>query len=134
MALTAQQANRELAGIWPGCEYEILELTPVYAKTWRDLSEITLRPGGFVPGPAQFAIADAVLWYLVFGALDRVEPMAMTAELSMRFLRPGVGARLFAEARLDKAGRRSVVGTVRVWTDDNTGRPCSTGQGTYMLP
>ena len=80
------------------------------------------------------AAADVVLWFLVFGAIDRVEPMAMTSELSVRFLRPGIGTRLFARASLDRAGRTSVVGTVRVWTDDNESKPCSAAQGTYALP
>ena len=87
-----------------------------------------------MPGPTQFGIGDSALWYLVFGALDRIEPMALTAELSIRFLRPGVGDRLYARATLEKLGRRSVVGSIRVWTDDNEAKPCATGQGTYMLP
>jgi acyl-coenzyme A thioesterase PaaI-like protein len=51
-----------------------------------------LRPGGFISGPTQFSAADAALWFLVFGALGRVELMALTSELSIRYLRPGIGA------------------------------------------
>ena len=40
---------------------------------------------------AWFGLADAALWYLVFGARGRIEPMALTSELSMRFLRPAHG-------------------------------------------
>ena len=60
--------------------------------------------------------------------------MALTSELSIRYLRPAVGETLWAMASLDKAGRRNVVGTVRVWTDDRSDKPTATAQGTYALP
>ncbi len=94
----------------------------------------SVRPGGFISGPTQFALADSALWYLTFVAIGRIELMALTSELSIRFLRPAVGQTLWAKATLEKAGRRSVVGTVRLWTDDNESRPTATAQGTYMLP
>lgn len=134
MPLTAAEVNAELEDVWPASDYEVLALSATHALTHQRLADGKLRPGGFIPGPAQFAIADAALWYLVFGAIDRIELMAVTSELSIRFLRPGTGARLFAEATLERAGRRAVVGSVRVWTDENRGRPCATAQGTYALP
>lgn len=133
MALTPDDVNTALDELWPGNKSQrCAELSATEALVRSDLREISTRPGGFVPGPVQFGIADAALWYLVFGALDRIEPMAMTSELSIRYLRPGQGDTLWARATLDKAGRRSLVGTVTIWTDDN--KPCSTAQGTYMLP
>lgn len=60
--------------------------------------------------------------------------MALTSELSIRFLRPALGERLYARATLDKLGKRSVVGTVKIWTEGHEDRPCATAQGTYMLP
>lgn len=33
-----------------------------------------------------------------------------------------------------QAGRRNVVGTIRVWMDDDEQRPITTAPGTYMLP
>lgn len=93
-----------------------------------------LRPGGFISGPTQFGLADAALWYLAFGAIGRIEPMALTSELSIRYLRPAQGTQLWARATLDKAGRRNVVGTVRIWCDDDEDRITATAQGTYALP
>ena len=93
-----------------------------------------LRPGGYVSGPTQFALADAALWYLVFGAIGRVEPMALTSELSIRFIRPAIGETLWARATLDVAGRRNVVGTVRIWVDEREDRATAVAQGTYALP
>ena len=60
--------------------------------------------------------------------------MALTSELSIRFLRPCIGTTLWARATIDAAGRRNVVGTVRIWTDDNEAKPCATAQGTYVMP
>ncbi len=105
-----------------------------FAVARRVVDESELRPGGFVSGPSQFGIADAALWYLVFGALGRVEPMALTSELSIRFLRPAQGTVLWARATLESAGRRSVVGSVHVWCDDRSDKPSATAQGTYALP
>ena len=93
-----------------------------------------LRPGGFISGPTQFAVADAALWYLAFGALGRIEPMALTSELSIRFLRPAQGSVVWARATLDSVSRRNVVGTVRVWVDDRDAKATSVAQGTYALP
>ena len=93
-----------------------------------------MRPGGFISGPTQFAIADAALWYLAFGAIGRVELMALTSELSIRFLRPAIGDVLNARAELASKSRRSVVGTVWVWAGDDERRPSAVAQGTYALP
>ena len=92
-----------------------------------------IRPGGYVSGPTQFAIADAALWYALFGAVG-IEAMALTSELSIRFLRPAVGSALMARAELDHVGRRRVVGTVTMWMDDTPGRRVSVAQGTYVRP
>jgi acyl-coenzyme A thioesterase PaaI-like protein len=70
----------------------------------------------------------------VFGAIGRIEPMALTSELSIRFLRPAQGSVLWARADLESAGRRNVVGTVRLWCDDRIDKITATAQGTYALP
>jgi acyl-coenzyme A thioesterase PaaI-like protein len=105
-----------------------------FAVARRIVGPDALRPGGFISGPTQFGVADAALWYRVVGAIGRVEPMALTSELSIRYLRPAQGDVLFARATLDSAGRRNVVGTVRMWCDDREHKPTATAQGTYVLP
>ncbi len=119
---------------FPGSSNLCAELGSTVALARRPVDDSEIRPGGFVSGPAQFAVADAALWYLVFGALGRIEPMAMTSELSIRYLRPAQGAVLWARATLEVAGRRNVVGRVHVWCDDREHKPSSTGLGTYALP
>jgi acyl-coenzyme A thioesterase PaaI-like protein len=126
--------NEMIGQLFPGSNNTCVELGANFAVARREIDEAELRPGAFVSGPSQFGLADAALWYLVFGATGRIEPMALTSELSIRFLRPAQGSVLWARATLDVAGRRNVVGTVRVWCDDREDRPTATAQGTYVLP
>lgn len=134
MPITADFINQEIGNIWPASAFRCDEVGPRHALASCDLTAENLRPGGLVSGPRQFEIADCVLWYLVFGVIDRIEIMSVTSELSIRFLRPCTGDVLRAEATLDKGGKRSVVGTVRVWTDDHRDQPSATAQGTYVVP
>jgi uncharacterized protein (TIGR00369 family) len=119
---------------FPGSEVRCAEVGPTHALARLDVAPSAIRPGGFVSGPTQFAVADAALWYVVFGAIGRIEPMALTSELSIRFLRPAQGTTLWGRADLDSAGRRNVVATIRLWVDDRDDRVVSVAQGTYALP
>jgi len=131
---TTAAVNEMIEQLFPGSNNTCDSIGADFAVARREISEAELRPGAFVSGPSQFGLADAALWYLVFGATGRIEPMALTSELSIRFLRPAQGTVLWARATLDVAGRRNVVGTVRVWCDDRIDKPTATAQGTYVLP
>jgi len=133
-SLTPDLVNAAVREHWESNPHECVEIGPTYAVARQVIDQTNLRPGGFVPGPTQFSIADLVLWYVSFAALGRVEPMSLTSELSIRFLRPARGEVMWARADVDKAGRTSVVGTVRIWMDDEPNRLVSTAQGTYMFP
>jgi uncharacterized protein (TIGR00369 family) len=130
----AHQINDMIEQLFPGSNNTCTEIGAGFAVARRMICDHELRPGGFVSGPTQFALADAALWYLVFAATGRIEPMALTSELSIRFLRPAQGKVLWARASLEGAGRRNVVGTVHVWCDDRDDKPTATAQGTYALP
>ncbi len=123
-----------IAGEYPGSATECIEITPTMALARRVASPDDLRPGGYISGPTQFALADGALWYLTFGAIGRIEAMALTSELSIRFLRPAIGTVLWARATLENAGRRNVIGTVRLWVDDAEHEPTAAAQGTYVIP
>ena len=119
---------------FPGSGNECVEMGDDYVIARKVTTPADVRPGGFISGPTQFALADGTLWYLVFVALGRIEPMALTSELSIRFLRPAVGEVLWARGTVEAAGRSRVVGSVSVWVDDRADRPTSIAQGTYALP
>lgn len=131
---TTDEINEMLRTGFPGNPNTCAEVGEGYALAQRDVLATELRPGGYISGPTQFGLADAALWFLVFTAIGRVEPMALTSELSIRYLRPAIGETLWARAELHAAGRRNVVGTVRVWVDDRIDKPTAVAQGTYMLP
>ena len=131
---TIADINAMVRDGFPGSTNECVDIGPGWALAKVVPTEASIRPGGFISGPTQFGIADGVLWYAVFAAVGRVEPMALTSELSIRFLRPCIGTTLWARGTIDAAGRRNVVGTVRIWTDDNEAKPCAVAQGTYVMP
>ncbi|MEM9176438.1 MAG: PaaI family thioesterase [Myxococcota bacterium] len=132
--LTPEEVNAAVAETWAKAPNRCLEISATHAVAVHEVDQNALRPGNLLPGPTQFALADLVLWYLTFGALGRIEPMALTSDLSIRFLRPAQGQRAYARADLEKAGRTMVIGTVRIWMDDTPERLVSTAQGTYVLP
>jgi acyl-coenzyme A thioesterase PaaI-like protein len=131
---TLEAINEMVRTAFPGSRNYCHELGPNYAVSRLEASDGDLRPGGFISGPTQFGAADAALWFATFVGLGRMEPMALTSELSIRFLRPAIGSVLYARADVDIVTRRSVVGTVRLWCDDDTERPTATAQGTYAIP
>lgn len=133
-ALTVDAINRMLASDFPGASASCVELGPDFAVASTVVADFSIRPGGYVSGPTQFGLADASLWYATFVAIGRIEPMALTSELSIRYLRPAQGERIWARARVESATRRSVVGSIKVWMDDAYDRPTAVAQGTYALP
>ena len=133
-SITPEVINQTIRSAFPGARTTCVAVSEVSADAELVAEDEDIRPGGFVSGPSQFALADAAIWYLVAGALGRVEPMAVTSELSIRFLRPAVGKVLHARATQNRLGKRTLVATVSIWTDQNEDRPCATAQGTYALP
>lgn len=129
--IDADTINEMLDEHWPDARVRCVSIDATSAVARLTPRPENLRPGGFISGPTQFAAADSALWFLVCGVTNAPEPMALTSELSIRFLRPAIGDTLQAEARLERAGRRTVVATVHVWTVDRD-RPCATAQGTYF--
>ncbi len=91
-----------------------------------------LRPGGIISGPTVFGICDAALYYACFTMIG-LEPMTLTSEMSIRFLRPAFGEVIRARADLASVGRRNIVGNMVAYTDDIE-RPVAVCQGTYVRP
>jgi uncharacterized protein (TIGR00369 family) len=132
--LTVDAINAAVMSSFPGSHHRCHEIGDGYAISRFVPDETCIRPGGYISGPTQFAAADAVLWYAAFVGLGRIEEMALTSELSIRFLRPAVGDVLWARGEIEIVTRRSIVGTVRVWCDDRHDKPTATAQGTYAIP
>ena len=91
-----------------------------------------VRAGGAVSGPVLMALADTALYAAVLSQLGP-EPMAVTSELSVRFVRAAPADQpLIADASILKMGRRQAVGEVRIAGAD--GKLCTHAIGTYTLP
>lgn len=132
-AVTAAQINAYLDSADFGTGSRCLEVGADFAIARYDASTANLRPGGIVSGPTLFGLCDAVLWYALFGAVG-IEPMALTSELSIRFLRPARGMAVLARADLHHAGRRSVIGSIRCWMEEDPDTTVAVAQGTYVRP
>ncbi len=95
--------------------------------------EDALRPGRYISGPTMFTLADSALWFATFSVIG-IEPMAVTSELSIRFLRPARDGDLLARAQIQSVGTRRIVGTVELWIDGTPDRLVAVAQGAYSVP
>ncbi|MCU1400826.1 MAG: hypothetical protein JWN62_3935 [Acidimicrobiales bacterium] len=130
--VTVEAINEFLLAEFPGNSNRCESVGDRWAVARMDAHEGNLRPGGIISGPTVFGICDAALYYACFTVLGIV-PMALTSEMSIRFLRPARGQVLRARAELHHAGRRSLIGSVIAWTDDPD-KPVAAAQGTYVAP
>lgn len=121
---TPAEIDDYIGSLWPAATRttRCTEAGPGFAVVRWTFDEAALRPGGMISGPTQFAAADRALWCATFTVIG-LEAMAVTSELSIRFLRPASGGDLMARADVDRVGRRSVVGSVRCWIDGADDRP-----------
>ena len=131
--MTVEEVNTFLATEFLGSGGLCAEIGPTFAVSRLHAGEQNLRPGSIISGPTIFSLCDSALYFAVFGAIG-FEPMALTSELSIRFLRPAQGTDVIARADLDHIGRRSIIGTVRVSMADAPQRLVATAQGTYVRP
>lgn len=132
-AVTVDEINAFLDQHFAGTSTRCLEVGRRHAVTGLDATSTILRPGGIVSGPTIFGACDAALYYALFGAVG-IEAMALTSELSIRYLRPARGDRLLTRADLHHVGRRSVVGSVRAWMEHDPDTVVAVAQGTYVRP
>lgn len=89
-----------------------------------------IRPGGGVTGPAMFAMADVGFYAAVF-TLRGIEPMAVTSDLHMHFVRAARTTELVARAEVLKTGRRLAYCDARI--HDAEGRLVAHASGSYAL-
>jgi uncharacterized protein (TIGR00369 family) len=131
--VTVDSIRDYVAEQWPDAPSATChELSGRHVVTSMPVPASAIRPGGFISGPTQFSMADMALWFAVFGAVG-LEAMALTSELSIRFVRPAIGNELHARAELHSVGSRNIVGSVVIWTSDQD-KPTAVCQGTYVLP
>ncbi len=107
-------------------------LEPGLARITLPGSDEWTRAGGTITGPAMMALADTAIYAAVLTRIGR-EPMAVTSDLSVRFLRRPAPEDLHAEGRVLHLGRRTAVCDVRMWSEGDE-RLVAHATGTYALP
>ena len=91
-----------------------------------------LRPGGTISGPTMMELADFAMYVAVFSAIGP-QPLAVTTNLNINFLRKPKQADLIADAQLMKVGKRLAVGEVTICSE-GTEEPVAHVTSTYSIP
>lgn len=119
-------------GFYPGCGLTIEWVEYADIRVRRHFQEDSIRPGGTISGPTMMELADFAMYVAVFSAIGP-QPLAVTTNLNINFLRkPGKGD-LTADARLMKVGKRLVVGEVTICSA-GASEPVAHVTSTYSIP
>ena len=96
-----------------GVAERVLEVRENYARVRQPVDKGNIRPGGYINGPTQMAIADSAAYIAVFTRIG-ITPMALTSNLNINFMRPCIGDAVVAEAHLLKLGKTLAVISVDI--------------------
>jgi uncharacterized protein (TIGR00369 family) len=113
-------------------EMVVEEVGPMRARMRLSVDVSHLRPGGTVSGPAMFALADCA-FYVATLAMIGPEPLTVTTNVSINFLRKPARCDLIGEARILKLGKRLSVGDVTLYSEGDD-RPVAHATMTYAIP
>lgn len=133
LEMDADDLNAFLAGAFEGDRpYRVTAATDEVVRLRLGEEQVSTRPGGTVAGPVLMMLADAAAYALVLAHIGPVA-LAVTASLTITFLRKPPPATLVAEARPLKIGRTLAVSDVRLWTEAS---PALVAQATvtYAIP
>ena len=111
---------------------EILKITHHLASVKLRTTEADLRPGGTVSGPSMFLLADVSFFIAVLASIGK-EPLAVTANCSINFMRKPDPDDLIAEAQILKRGRKLIVGDVSLMSDSGN-QLVAHATFTYVVP
>lgn len=135
-SLTSEEVNAFVAEVFPSAHADgtrCVDVADRLAVARWPFDPTELRPGSYISGARIFALADCALWFASFTVVG-LEAMAVTSELSIRFLRPAKDGDLVARAVLNSVGKRRLVGTVELWVDGRPDRLVALAQGSYARP
>lgn len=136
-ALTADEIGELLLkefpqAFFPGSGLSIERVDYADIRVRRTFHADHLRPGGTISGPTMMELADFAMYVAVFSAIG-AQPLAVTTNLNINFLRKPAQADLIAEARLMKVGKRLAVGEVTIYSD-GLDEPVAHVTSTYSIP
>jgi uncharacterized protein (TIGR00369 family) len=136
-AMSAEEIGKLLAAEFPqafyqGCGHSIDRVAYGDVRVRWTFDLASLRPGGTVSGPTMMELADFAMYVAVFSAIGP-QPLAVTTNLNINFLRKPAAADLIADARLMKVGKRLAVGEV-VIRSEGQDEPVAHVTSTYSIP
>lgn len=113
--VTVEEVNAFYDSVFTGGgeQDRVLEVRENYACVRQAVGEGNIRPGGYINGPMQMALADSAAYVAVFTRIG-ITPMALTSNLNINFMRPCIGAAVIAEAHLLKIGKTLAVISVDI--------------------
>lgn len=91
-----------------------------------------VRPGGTISGPTMMALADFTFYVALLGTIGP-EPLAVTTNLNINFLRKPEQRDLIAKARMLKLGQRLAVMEVEIFSEGVV-EPVAHVTSTYSIP
>jgi uncharacterized protein (TIGR00369 family) len=117
---------------FPGCGLMLERVDYASIRVRRTFQEHYIRPGGTISGPTMMELADFAMYVAVFSAIGN-QPLAVTTNLNINFLRKPARADLIADAKLMKVGKRLAVGEVTILSDGSD-EPVAHVTATYSIP
>lgn len=113
--VTVEEVNAFYDSVFQGSgeQERVLEVRENYARVRQPVDPGNLRPGGYINGPTQMAIADSAAYIAIFTRIG-ITPMALTSNLNINFMRPCIGNAVVAEAEILKLGKTLAVIAVDV--------------------
>jgi uncharacterized protein (TIGR00369 family) len=135
--MTAKEIEALLAAefpqaFYPGCGLSIERVGYGDIQVRRAYHEEHLRPGGTISGPTMMELADFAMYVAVFSAVGP-QPLAVTTNLNINFLRKPEAADLIADGKLMKVGKRLAVGEVTIRSEGQA-EPVAHVTSTYSIP
>lgn len=113
-------------------DFHVLELAFGRALLRLRIGEFHLRPGASVSGPVMFTLADTALYAAVLSVVG-MQPLAVTTDMTMHFLRRPPLADLIADARIHRQGTKLMYGDVFL-RSEGVDEPVCHATGTYAVP
>jgi uncharacterized protein (TIGR00369 family) len=111
---------------------ELLESRPGYARCVLKTSRVTLGGvGGSVHGGLLAAMVDIAMLEALAPTAAAGEEFAGTADLSITYLRPALGKRIYAVAMVLRKGKTLAVTEVEIRDDED--RLCAKGRTIYVI-
>jgi uncharacterized protein (TIGR00369 family) len=132
--ITIAQFNELLSSfsimsVWP---MELLSLGWGTCRMRVPFQHNQVRPGGTLSGPTMMTLADTALYAIVLSRIG-LQPLTVTSDLSIRFLRKPAQCALIADAEILRLGKKLAVGEVRI-TSEGDSRLVAHATGTYAIP